>query len=75
MKNIFENCALCGGAKGWDSLSLEEKGYITEQRKRRFNALKLKHTAAKFAGMTHKVWKSEGGTKTRASHSSAGGQI
>lgn len=62
-------CRLCGGAP----LSLKRQD-IAQKRQRRFDALSERLKAAKAKGMTHKTWKTVGGTTVRPSHMGVNGQ-
>lgn len=62
-------CPMCGGLPS----NLDTKA-IRDKQQARWLELRLKHGTADFEGMTHKVWRSVGGTTARASHQNADGQ-
>jgi len=47
---------------------------VRARRDRRWMELKLKHGAAVLQNMTHKIWRTAGGSKERPSHKAANGQ-
>lgn len=67
-EQVYSECLTCG-----TTLVTDQKS-VSSDRKRRFAALKMKYTAAKTSGYTHKIWVSKGGPKVRSTHHSASGQ-